>query len=333
MANDSANAAIESPPTDILSPAPPAPTASPKGSSLRRFWTWLTVGDDLARLRHEQARLGPERLSMLRLARDYTMVADGLLDASDDVPAAPVLALYREALFLLLADTMAGKKTLSMHFETAPESVLEQASQAHADLASIGHLLAMHALVGTSHRPTPEHRDLAQMTRSAVHRLLDVTAPTRIVRQVQRRRGRLGLAAVVLLLGLAGLAAGAVRLVTPTDLAAGKSWRTSSTLAAGYTAKILFHTNEEMNPWFEIDLGTRETVKALMVKNRADSNQDRAIPLIAEVSDDQSTWHEVARRDASFSIWELKFPPRKTRFVRLRVPRVTALHLEEVKVF
>lgn len=270
---------------------------------------------------------------MVRLARDYTAVADGLLDASDDVPVAPVLALYRETIFLLLAKDLAAKKALTARFEAAPESVLDSAIQSNGAQAGIGHLLAMHALVGASMGAPREHRDLAQVTRSSAHRLLDATAPTRLARTIQRRRTRLAGAAMVLVLLLAGLAGGVHRLVTPADLAAGKSWRTSSKLAAGYSAKILFHTNEEMNPWFEIDLGARKAVKALQVKNRPDSNQDRAIPLVAEVSDDQSNWREVARREVSFSIWEPKFAPVKTRFVRLRVPRHTALHLEEVKVF
>lgn len=333
MANDSANAATDSQPSDQLSQSGPALSPTPKISRFRRLWHWLTVREGLALLQQEQAALGPERVGMLRLARDYAAVADGLLDASDDVPVAPVLALYREAIFLVLADSLAAKKTLTTRFETAPESVLEDALQTNRALAGMGHLLAMHALVGASQGVTPEQRDLAQVTRSSTQRLLADTAFTRQAYSLRRRRTRLGGAALVLLVFLAGLAGGVHRLVTPTDLAAGKSWRTSSKLGAGYSAKILFHTNEEMNPWFEIDLGARKTIKALQVKNRADSNQDRAIPLVAEVGDDQSSWREVAKREASFSIWEPKFAPVKARFVRLRVPRQTALHLEEVKVF
>jgi hypothetical protein len=96
---------------------------------------------------------------------------------------------------------------------------------------------------------------------------------------------------------------------------------------------MLFHTSEERNPWFEIDLGEIKPVRRLTVKNRADSNGERAVPLIAELSNDRSNWQVVARRDSPFTVWEPSFAPTKARYLRLRVPRLTFLHLEQVKVY
>jgi hypothetical protein len=124
-----------------------------------------------------------------------------------------------------------------------------------------------------------------------------------------------------------------LRLFVPTDLADGRPWRASSALAAAYSAKMLFHTNEEMSPWFEIDLGDAKPVRSLYVKNRADCCQERAIPLAAEVSSDRSNWQQVARTDSPFLLWEPHFRAVDARFVRLRVLRLTSFHLEQVKVF
>ena len=57
------------------------------------------------------------------------------------------------------------------------------------------------------------------------------------------------------------------------------------------------------------------------------------VPLIVELSNDRSTWQAVAQRESPFAIWEPSFAPSKARYVRLRVPRVTFLHLEQVKVY
>lgn len=280
-----------------------------------------------------QVTPGAERTAMIRSAREHAALADGLLDSSDDIPITPVLTLYRETIFLLLAETWAAKKALVVRFETTPESVFEGSQQPEPILAGIRHLVAMHALALADDRMTPERRDLARVTRSTVHRLFDAVAPLPAKRRLFRRLSHVLGAALLVALCLTGLIVGARRLLAPTDLAAGKPWHTSSQLSAAYTAKILFHTNEEMNPWFEIDLEASKTIKGLQVINRRPANQDRAVPLIAEVSDDRSTWREVARQETPFAIWEPRFPASKARYVRLRVPRVTMFHLEAVKVF
>lgn len=270
---------------------------------------------------------------MIRLASEYAAVADGLLDSSDDAPLAPVLSLYREALFLLLGNDIPGKKALIIGFETAPESVLEGAAQHDASLARVRHLLAMHASVGAGGSVTADQREVAQMTRTTVRAMLDRAESSRVVPLVRRRRSRVAFTAGLLAVCLAVLVSAVVSMVTPTDLAAGKPWRTSSSLSAAYSAKIFFHTNEEMNPWFEIDLGEIKSVSRLYVKNRADARWERAVPLIVELSNDRSTWQAVAKRESPFAIWEPSFAPSKARYVRLRVPRVTFLHLEQVKVY
>jgi hypothetical protein len=95
---------------------------------------------------------------------------------------------------------------------------------------------------------------------------------------------------------------------------------------------MLFHTEQENNPWVEYDLGAPKPIHRVEVANRSDCCDDRAIPLVVELSNDRTNWTEVARRDSEFQSWTAKFATKTVRYVRLRVPRVTALHLKEVVV-
>jgi hypothetical protein len=94
----------------------------------------------------------------------------------------------------------------------------------------------------------------------------------------------------------------------------------------------LFHTDPQDNPWIEFDLGKPTGVHRIDVENRDDCCQDRAIPLVVELSNDRTSWKEVARRDKDFSTWVARFPATRARYVRLRVPRSTTFHLHAVAI-
>jgi hypothetical protein len=299
----------------------------------RRFLGWLLLREAVTRARAEEASTEPVRAAMLKSAHAYADVADTLFDSDDKVPLAPVLSLYREAIFLLLANDLAGKKSLSVAFETAPQSIFADAAQNDPNLARLHHVLALHSSLGLADGPTPEYRDVAQVTRTSVRAMLDLADASKLRQLLHRRRWRAGFAAGALLAALVLLASLAVHLLTPKDLAEGQPWTASSALPAVFTAKVVFHTKEELAPWFEIDLGHSKRVQKLYVKNRADCCQERAIPLVVELSNDRANWQMVARRDSPFLLWEPSFSPVDARYVRLRVLRFTAFHLEQVKVF
>jgi hypothetical protein len=132
------------------------------------------------------------------------------------------------------------------------------------------------------------------------------------------------------------------KLVDPNDLAVGKTWTTSSKMydcdpvagtCGGAATKILFHTNEEDKPWVEYDLGEPMAFKGVTVRNCQEVFfQERAVPLIVEVSDDGKTYREIARRDESFAVWQPDITPQRARFVRLRAMKRTYLHLEGVQI-
>ncbi len=172
-----------------------------------------------------------------------------------------------------------------------------------------------------------------------------IAARDRPERELARATGAAGVraSAVVFASAILGLALYfvAFRERLGPNLAEGRTWKTSSTMAvcdpvhatcAGAVTTIFFHTQEEESPWAEVDLGDRKAIKRIEVQNRIDCCQERAVPLVAEVSDDEAAWREVARQDTAFVDWTARFAPTQARYVRLRAPRKTILHLESIVV-
>jgi F5/8 type C domain len=304
------------------------------GASLaRRFLEWLMMREAVKRAGADGVAISQDRAAMLKAAQSYADAADTAFDADDQVPLAPVLTLYREAIFLLLARDLAGKRRLAVAFENAPQAILGDAADCDPNFARLRHVLALHASLVMGDAPIPEIRSCAEITRTSLRAVLDRADTSRLRMVLRIRARRVGFVAAVLLVVLMSVIGLGVRLCAPRDLADGQPWRASSTLADAFSAKVLFHTREEVSPWFEIDLGRVKSVRRLYVKNRTDCCQERAIPLAAEVSSDRSNWQQVARTDAPFLLWEPSFPPVDARYVRLRVARFTMFHLEQVKVF
>jgi hypothetical protein len=54
--------------------------------------------------------------------------------------------------------------------------------------------------------------------------------------------------------------------------------------------------------------------------------------MVVEVSDDQQHWHQVAKRDQTFTTWLASFKPAHARYVRLRLKSRNTLHLQHVRV-
>ncbi|HYQ18815.1 MAG TPA: discoidin domain-containing protein [Polyangiaceae bacterium] len=151
--------------------------------------------------------------------------------------------------------------------------------------------------------------------------------------------------ASLLLAGFVGIVFGVSalrdRLERGADVSAGKAWATSSTYevvcqspshSCGLAKSYFFHTQEEDNPWLEIDLRDAATFSKVRVFNRQDCCEERAIPLVVEVSSDHRSWRAVARKDETFDDWTAQFSPVQARWVRLRVARRSLLHLADVRV-
>lgn len=173
-----------------------------------------------------------------------------------------------------------------------------------------------------------------------------------LMRELQRQANVLFAVRFTRVLRIGGVAALAVALVaagvflarlprTGNNLALGKSVTASSTydsrrfpargLTDGNARQIGVHTKLEPNPWVQIDLGELREITVVEVTNR-DQKQERAVPLVIEVSPDGMGFSPFARRTDKFRTWKAEGRA-KARYVRLSTKKRTELHLNEVAVY
>jgi hypothetical protein len=314
-----------------------------------RAWEWLWRGEALRAARSNVAAPSTLAREHLQRARVATELADRALDPVDPLRAgsgvALALSLYREAAYwsLLANGVAAGASDVRQAFAAAPPDLLLYAAGSEDELASVRAALAGKTFVDTAADTPPTLERDARQAKAFVHALLVRAAgPEERVGELLLQRW-FRTAMLLLVLSGAAVTAGvaAMRANESPDLAAGKPWRASSKLAdckpkdrmcAGTRTAILFHTLEQKDPWFEIDLQAPKRFSVVEVLNREDCCPDRALPLVVEVGTDQKSWRVVARRSEPFSSWRAEFKPVTARYVRLRVPRHSILHLERVTV-
>ena len=217
---------------------------------------------------------------------------------------------------------------LGKTWDATPEAVLREAAGNPADLAAVKATLLAQATPAAPDDPA------VVRAREFLGRLLwNADAPRRRVEAllIQRWLRVVGALAVLFLLGLG------VRTVTHgKNLLEGKPFSVSSSWSGcssdpSCEGVLLFHTNNENEPWVIFDLQTPKTIHQLDVTNRLDSYQERAIPLVAELSTDRLHWKEVGRRTEGFTTWTATFPPTTARYIKLKVARVSTLHLKAVE--
>jgi hypothetical protein len=250
-------------------------------------------------------------------------------------PASVMIGLYRDAVYwaLLARRPSAEVKPLpglkELWAETAPES-LPASVRDDATLEWIRRRLV--------DAPGPDpldatEEDLARVRAFATALLADLEAPgRRRDRLLAQRWAAIAGFAVVLIL----LAFGIRTLVIGRNLVAGQTPRTSTSWAGCPSdpgcVPLLFCTDDQNDPWAEFDLGGPKRIHRIDVTNREDCCGDRAVPLVMEVSNDRSSWTEVAKRTEEFTSFTVKFPPRVARYVRFRVPKRAVFHLKDVAI-
>ena len=94
-----------------------------------------------------------------------------------------------------------------------------------------------------------------------------------------------------------------------------------------------FHTMDGGPQWVVIDLGKMAKFDKIVVYNRPDGFEDRAVPLKVEVSKDNMTFTQVAERKESFDKWTAKGLKAEGRFIRLKNTPPNFFHLAEVEVY
>jgi len=311
-------------------------------SKLRRALDWITLSPRIAEAR-ELERRHADALPFLERADRAVRAADRLLDSPHALDREPDLALelYSQAAHWLgrlanpdapasgpLAELIVREADTAGWFPPPEEAVVRALAEPFAARAE---------------RPPSENerhaRDARRWLAVGLERAHERFSPISElrVRRAFRLYPSLGLA-----LALA-LAAGwhVVRSVHGPDLAASRPWTASSSLyecnpvarqCGGVATAIFFHTREEESPWVEVDLEGVHRIGKVEIDNRRDGAGERAVPLLVEVSTDGKNYRQVAQRTEPFSTWNATFAPTDARYVRLRSPRTTMLHLERISV-
>ncbi len=101
-----------------------------------------------------------------------------------------------------------------------------------------------------------------------------------------------------------------------------------------------FHTASQINPWWQIDLLKSMPLAKVLIYNRGDGSQQRALRLSVLLSDDGKTWKRVYQHDGTPFLGHSDNRPlsvaldgAKSRFMRIQLPGETFLHLEEVEIY
>lgn len=338
-------------PETVLSPAPETDAqgvtagARPRPGFFRRVMDFYTC-----RTAREKARAGAaaslRELELLSRAKAAFATGNLLREPLDPsrkrLAGAHAGALYAESLTWALRSFDGDGTRAASELFTSNAGVIRELALPPEDVESIAQLLGTPNLsLELGERTEREQDRAANLLKRAALVAIDLRdRPLRAVDGVNLvAAARVALTVLVLALLVSG--AVALRPEKP-NLAAGKPWRTSSTAlechpqqadCGGVKTRIFFHTKEEQNPWLEYDLGTKTTFSSMLIENRKDGVGERAVPLVVEVGDDGSHYRQVARQDKDFSTWKPSFPSVTARYVRLRVPRFSILHLEEVDIY
>jgi len=294
--------------------------------------------------------LSASQRTNLRICHDAAMrrlrAAEDLCGVSQPAVA---LTLSRQGAFFLAAAYLASKRqtfdTSSLTLRSALDELnavlTEDGCRVPPQFEAVRRLAAADDPLEFDRLPARETRRLAEeleLVTAWLGRLVDPRSP-RELRFVRIVRIAIASIALVTLLVVA-----AVWLFSPPNLALHKKVAASSvawdTVPEGAVdgkkdGRFGFHSAIEDSPWLSIDLGRGHLVTRIKVYGRGDGTYDQSIPLALEVSDDGSSYHQIAERTEPFSElgpWVIKPEALTTRFIRLRTERRSVLVLGEVEV-
>jgi hypothetical protein len=306
-------------------------------SRLRRAWEWAWRPERARELLAQ--RTTPTDEKAIALAKGHQRLAWRTLGGLEPLPAAiradvarPLVAAGLKCCAPLLSPPVSGAATLFE--EPVWRERLTAGGVPEKDFDAVSGWL-----LGEVQDPSTSTAQLGLQTLNAV--LGHIDHERGAMQRLRWRRTGLVLAVIA---GLALSVWGIVSLVIPDpgpDIGVGKTWRASSayggyvasgTKQAAYKDGAFFCTNEDVEPWWTIDLRKATVIESLTVVNRADCCIERAPPLVVELSTDGKKWKEVARTNEAFRTWRPSFEPTKARHVRLRSLRRTFLHLHDVRI-
>ncbi len=345
--------------------APASPSKSPVANSkpgiLGRVWEWFWGGAAMREMRASSRATSAEVIELRRRAGLTAELGRMAMEPPRPLVYGPAhdvaCGLFRQSIaWSLLARQQdaatpaaaAPKKNADFGalWAAADRQLLLQAAEGHQDAVEEIRRAFEHAQPQElAELPPKELRALAGKSCLFAESLVDLLDDRQatIQRIWIRRAFGLGLVVCAAVLAAIGVTKTLDAREHRTNLAQGKSWTASSHFPEfGCTSPAqecadspdyFFHTKEEDDPWFILDLQTVQPISSVRVINRQDCCQERLAPLVVEVSRDQQTWQEVARNEKEFRSWKASFGRTDARYVKLHVPRRSILHLREVRVF
>lgn len=99
-----------------------------------------------------------------------------------------------------------------------------------------------------------------------------------------------------------------------------------------------FHTEKEQGPWWEVDLLEEQPIDQVAVYNRMDGARARAFNFLLKIAGEDRVFTTVHRQNgrafggADGDPARINTPGRKARFVRIELPGIEHLHLDQVEV-
>lgn len=227
----------------------------------------------------------------------------------------------------------------------SPDKLLQQANLTQAEIDEARRQTSGCSFADYADLPSDEQLRWARKLRVAAEGLLygiEVSSG-RYSPPWLSRALRVGL--LILLVGGIGWGTVAVRewMIELDNVARGKPWTTSSQYPTAScrspaqkcpeSPSFFFHTNDENQPWIEMDLGTIQRISSVKVDNREDCCSERAVPLLLEVSSDGKQWKQLARKNDVFTTWTAEFASVEARWVRLRLAKKGMLHLAGINIY
>lgn len=338
-------------PADAKAREPEAKRSAPARGGLIE---WLWGGGAMRAARHDAAGPTEAGLGYQREANLCLELARNALEPLQPLEFGPAHAaaceLYREAIYWVLraesaaATSSVPAKSFDELWDTMDRApLLKAAGDSASTLDEIAQALKAKDFVHFAELPPVEARELATTLRHFAETLVDSLNPAQleVERIWMRRMTRVGALLAVAVVALVASVFALDARERARDVAAGKPWEVSTRWGESCPSPeqtcensplYFFHTFEENDPWFIVDLKESTRISGVRVENRADCCQERAIPLVIEVSPDRQSWSEVARRTTDFGTWKASFAPVQARYVKLHVPRVTNLHFKRVRV-
>lgn len=306
-------------------------------------WFWVPL-EDTGEPRPPEARRAARAARALLLLGEHALGMGDVGDGPLDAPSARVAALvnFREALRVGLPAALGADVTVTALFDAHPAAARDAAGDA-SELGACRRVVLDASIETLAAQEDTALEADAIRARDFTRRALDAAISREASRSERLRARFTRLSVLALSLVALALLAPPARRAFRRDLGPDATWRASTTMGPlpqtgrGFHPRegegnFFFQTQIEAEPWIEFDLGAERRIEMVTVQNRLDCCQDWSVPLVIEVGDGARRWREVGRRVEPFYFYTALFPAAPARYVRLRVPRQTSLHLGGVQI-